>query len=586
ALSGLVARHESLRTTFESVGGRGVQVVHPPYEVELPVLDLAGLADEERGTELDRVLAQEALRPFDLVCGPLMRVGLVRLGAQEHVLTLMLHHIVTDGWSNGVLLGDLAELYRAELTGTASQLAVLAVQYADFAVWQRDRVSDSVAEEQLGYWKQQLASISPLELPTDRPRPAVHTTSGALQEFVVPASVAAGLKELGRGQDATLFMTLVAACQVLLARWSGQDDVALGTVSSGRDRAELEGLVGFFVNTLVLRSQLDRTRTFGEFLAGVKGTVLDAFAHQDVPFERLVDALQPVRDTSRTPLFDAMIVLQNTPDQASELPGLQAEHLELPVVTAHFDLTIDFQEFDGAVYGAMTYNTDLFNSDTIERMVGHLQRLLEGIAAEPDRALGELPMMTQAETQQVLHAWNDTDREVAAATLPELFQAQVAQTPQATAVVCEGVELSYAELNARANRLAWLLMERGAGPERLVALGLPRSVEIVVALLAVVKSGAGYVPVDPELPAERIGFMFADARPVLVVTSSAVADQLPVVAGVDQLVLDQPDTVAALAGCPDLDPTDGERARPLSPVNPAYAIYTSGSTGQPKGVVV
>ncbi|MCA1681875.1 MAG: condensation domain-containing protein, partial [Actinobacteria bacterium] len=435
ALSGLVARHESLRTTFESVGGRGVQVVHPAYEVELAVLDLVGLAEQERGTELDRVLAREACRPFDLAVGPLLRVGLVRLGAQEHVLSLTLHHIVTDGWSNGVLLGDLGELYRAELTGTAAQLAVLPVQYADFAVWQRDRVSEAVAEEQLDYWKQQLGGVSPLELPTDRPRPAVHTTSGALQEFVVPASVAAVLKELGRGQDGTLFMTLVAACQVLLARWSGQDDVAVGTVTSGRDRAELEGLVGFFVNTLVLRSEVDRTRTFSEFLGGVRGTVLDAFAHQDVPFERLVDALQPARDPSRTPLFDAMIVLQNAPGQASELPGLQTEYVELPMVTAHFDLSIEFQEFDGALYGSLAYNTDLFDSVTIERMVGHLQRLLAGIAAEPDRAVGELPMMSDAETHQVLHAWNDTDREVPVAALPELFAAQVARTPDATAVV-------------------------------------------------------------------------------------------------------------------------------------------------------
>ncbi|MCA1681957.1 MAG: AMP-binding protein, partial [Actinobacteria bacterium] len=327
-------------------------------------------------------------------------------------------------------------------------------------------------------------------------------------------------------------------------------------------------------------------RTFSEFLAGVRGTVLDAFAHQDVPFERLVDALQPVRDTSRTPLFDAMIVLQNTPEQASELPGLQAEYVELPMVTAHFDLTVGFQELDGALYGSLAYNTDLFDPVTIERMVGHLQRLLAGIAAEPDRPVGELPMMSQAETHQVLEAWNDTDREVVAATLPELFEAQVARSPEAVAVATEEVSLSYAELNGRANRLAWLLMERGVGPERLVGLGLPRSVEIVVAQLAVLKSGGAYVPVDPELPAERIGFMLADARPVLVVTTSEVAGRLPAVAGVDQLVLDQAEIVAALAGCPDVDPTDDDRVRPLSPVNPAYAIYTSGSTGQPKGVVV
>ncbi|MCA1682194.1 MAG: condensation domain-containing protein, partial [Actinobacteria bacterium] len=347
ALGGLVARHESLRTTFASVDGRGVQLVHPPSEVELAVRDLSGLAEGEREAELGRVVAREASRPFDLARGPLMRAGLVRLGADEHVLTLVLHHIVTDGWSMGVLRGDLGELYRAEVTGSALRLAVLAVQYADFAVWQRERLSGAVAEQQLGYWRGQLDSVAALELPTDRPRPAVHTTNGAVHEFVVPGSVTAGLKELGRGGDATLFMTLVAACQVLLGRWSGQEDVAVGTVTSGRDRAELEGLVGFFVNTLVLRSRLDRQRTFGEFLTEVKNTVLDAFAHQDVPFERLVDELQPARDTSRTPLFDVMVVLQNAPDQGGELAGLQVEDVELPTVTASFDLSINFQELDG-----------------------------------------------------------------------------------------------------------------------------------------------------------------------------------------------------------------------------------------------
>ncbi|MCA1682308.1 MAG: AMP-binding protein, partial [Actinobacteria bacterium] len=337
---------------------------------------------------------------------------------------------------------------------------------------------------------------------------------------------------------------------------------------------------------MVLRSEVDRTATFSEFLGGVRGTVLDAFAHQDVPFERLVDALQPVRDTSRTPLFDAMIVLQNAPGQASELPGLQTEDVELPMVTAHFDLSIGFQELDGALYGSLAYNTDLFDSVTIERMVGHLQRLLAGIVAEPDRAVGELAMMSRAETHQVLEAWNDTDRQVPVAALPELFAAQVARTPDATAVVSDEVSLSYAELNARANRLAWLLMQRGVGPERFVALALPRSPEMIVALLAVGKAGGAYVPVDPELPAERIGFMLADARPVLVVSTSAVAARLPAVAGVDQLVLDQAEIVAALGGYPDSDPTDGDRIHPLEPANPAYVIYTSGSTGWPKGVVV
>ncbi|MCA1681766.1 MAG: condensation domain-containing protein, partial [Actinobacteria bacterium] len=495
ALTGLVARHESLRTTFELVDGRGVQVVHAPSEVELPVLDLAGLAEEERRAELDRVVAQEALCPFDLAAGPLLRVRLVRLAAEEHVLTLMLHHIVTDGWSSGVLMSDLAELYRAELVGAAPKLAVLPVQYADFAVWQRERLSDSVAEEQLDYWRGQLDGVAALELPTDRPRPAVHTTNGAVVEFGVPAQVTARLKELGHRQDGTLFMTLVAACQVLFARWSGQDDVAVGTVTSGRDRAELEGLVGFFVNTVVLRSQLDHTWTFSEFLVEIKNTVLDAFAHQEVPFERLVDELQPARDISRTPLFQVMVVLQNTPDQGYELAGLQVDDVELPRMPASFDISIDFQESDGGLYGALTYNTDLFDAATIERMAGHVQLLLAGIVAEPDRPLAELSMLSDAERQQVLVEWNHTEREVVSAgTLSELFQAQVARTPDAVAVVADGVSLSYAELNARVNRLARLLIARGVGPERVVALALPRSVELVVALWAVLKAGAAYLP--------------------------------------------------------------------------------------------
>ncbi|MCA1694103.1 MAG: amino acid adenylation domain-containing protein, partial [Actinobacteria bacterium] len=536
ALSGLVARHESLRTTFESVAGRGVQVVHPSYEPQLPVVDLAGLAEEDRRIELDQVLAQEVWRPFDLSRGPLMRVGLVRLATDEHVLFLILHHIVTDGWSTGILLSDLGELYRAELDGTAPDLAVLPVQYADFAVWQRDRLSDSALQDHLDYWTQQLDSVPVLELPTDRPRPAVHTSHGAVCEFVVPALVTARLKELGHHHDGTLFMTLVAACQVLLARWSGQPDIAVGTVTSGRDRTELEGLIGFFVNTLILRSQIPDTQTFREFLAGVKDTVLDAFAHQDVPFERLVDELQPSRDPSRTPLFQAMIVLQNTPDQAWTLPGLDIDGVGLPMNTALFDISFNFQEFDGALYGALNYNTDLFDPATIDRMATHLQILLEGIAQGPDRPLGELPWMSETE-------W--------------------------------------------ANRLARHLVALGVGPEQVVALVLPRSVEMIVALVAVFKAGGVYLPVDPELPAQRIGFMLDDAAPVLVVTNSPVAtvvDELPTSAPL--LVLDDPHTAAVIANYPSCDLNDADRLGPLHPDNTAYVIYTSGSTGQPKGVLV
>ncbi|MCA1681962.1 MAG: condensation domain-containing protein, partial [Actinobacteria bacterium] len=578
ALSAVVARHESLRTTFESVQGRGVQVVHPPYEVSLPVLDLSGLSEVGRGAELDRVLAQEAVRPFDLSRGPLMRARLVRLGVQEHVLSLMLHHIVTDGWSSGILWRDLCELYRAEVTGTAPQLVVLPVQYADFAAWQRDWLSDSALQSQLDYWKQQLASLSALELPTDRPRPAVSTSNGAVWEFVVPAPVTARLKELGRGQDATLFMTLVAACQVLLARWSGQDDIAVGTVTSGRDRAELEGLIGFFVNTLVLRSAVQGRQTFSEFLAQVKNTVLDGFAHQDVPFERLVDELQVARDPSRTPLFQAMVVLQNTPSQAWALPGLDIDSVDLPMVTARFDIDVQFQEFDGGLHGAINYNTDLFNPDTIKRMATHLQLLLAGIAADPNQPVSRLPMLTEAETQQVLHAWNDTDREVPSATLPELFEAQVRRTPEAMAVVTDDVSLSYAELEARANRLAHRLVRFGVRPECLVGLLMERSVDLVVAELAIVKAGGAYVPLDVRAPASRMRLLLAEGAASVLITDR-VWEQIAGEAHRGQLVVVDADEslIEESVEAPAMEPY---------PDSLAYVMYTSGSTGVPKGVAV
>ncbi|MGH3934264.1 MAG: amino acid adenylation domain-containing protein, partial [Pseudonocardiaceae bacterium] len=585
ALTGLVARHESLRTTFEAVDGRGVQVVHEPYAVRVPVLDLSALPGAEREAELATVLHEESTSPFDLRRGPLLRVRLVRLAADEHALTLMLHHIVTDGWSTGVISSELNALYTAALRGEVAVLPVLPVQYADFATWQRDRLSDAVVEEQLGYWQRQLSAISPLELPTDRPRPAVRTTAGAAHEFVVSPEVTARLEVLGQQRSSTLFMTLVAACQVLFGRWSGQDDVTVGTVTSGRERAELEQMVGFFVNTLVLRSTVRDSCTFTQFLDEVRGTVLDAFANQDVPFERLVDELQPERGTSRTPLFQAMIVLQNTPTQSPDgPPGLEVEELELPGVTASFDITIEFQEFDGGLYGVLTYNTDLFDAATIEHMAAHLEVLLEGIAAEPDRPVSQLPILTDTQQYQVLESWNDTTHDVPAKTLPALVEEQVARTPQAPALVFDGGELSYAELNAQANRLAHLLISRGAGPEQVVALALPRSVDIVVAQLAVTKAGAAFLPIDPAYPAERIAFMLDDARPVLILTRTDIV--LDVADPATLVVLDEPSVVATLGSMSDADPTDADRLASLLLRNAAYVIYTSGSTGRPKGVVV
>ncbi len=545
AMSHLIARHESLRTTFEAVDGRGVQRVHQAAPVKIPVIDTK---------DLEAALAEESTKPFDLATGPLLRATLFRTGPKEHVLALSMHHIVTDGWSAGVIMGDLAELYRSELLGVRAELPELPVQYADFAAWQRSRTD--VLETQLGYWKDKLDGVAPLELPTDHPRPAVHTTTGGNVEFAVPAVVADRLRDLARRQDGTLFMALVAACKVLFHRWSGQRDVAVGTVASGRERAELERLVGFFVNTLTLRSTVDSERTFTDFLGDVKTTVLDAFSNQEVPFERVVDAVQPDRDTSRTPLFQAMVVLQNVPGHSEGLIGLEAEDVELPVTTASFDLTVEFYEPE--LTGVINYNADLFDHATVQRLADQLSVVLDGIAANPDRPLAQLPVLTEGEEHRVITVWNDTAHEVREATFAELVQDQVARTPDAPALVFDGGSLSYAELNARANRVARVLVSRGAGPERIVAIALPRSVDIIVAELAVAKTGAAFLPVDPAYPAERIDFMLDDAKPVLVLR------ELPDTSTVDDSNLDVV----------------------VRPENAAYVIYTSGSTGRPKGVVV
>ncbi|TWV29510.1 amino acid adenylation domain-containing protein, partial [Streptomyces misionensis] len=565
ALAAVVARHESLRTTFDSVDGHGVQRVHPPHEVPLPVHDLTGLPEADRETALRSLLTTERARPFDLREGPLLRAGLVRLADDEHVLTLALHHIVTDGWSTSVLLGDLAHFYRAELGVPQAPLPPLPVQYADYAHWQRT-TGDAGADEHLAYWKEHLADTAPLDLPTDRPRPPVRTSAGTTARLVVPARTVGGLTRLARDHGTTLFTTLVAAVQAYLARLSGAEDIAVGTVTSGRDRPETQALVGFFVNTLVLRSRAEAGTPFSGFLTAVRGTVLDAFAHQDVPFERVVDEVQPVRDTSRSPLFQVMVVLQNTPAAGLDLPGLDVTDVEPDSDQAPFDLTLEFAETDsGELHALLTYNTDLFDTGTAERMAGQLGTLLHAVAADPDRPLGALPLASDGELKGVLDQGRGDFRPVPETTLPDLFEQQAARTPDAVALVDGDRELSYAEVERAANRLAHRLIREGVGPERVVALALPRSAATVVAQLAVAKAGGAFLPVDPNYPEQRQEFMIRDAGA--------------------HLVLGDPAEVWAAEGA-ETAPTDADRSHALTPDHPAYVIYTSGSTGTPKGVVV
>ncbi|MCK7622568.1 non-ribosomal peptide synthase/polyketide synthase [Streptomyces sp. RS10V-4] len=565
ALTALAARHESLRTTFDTVDGRGVQIIHPPQDVPLPLRDLSALPAAARRERLARLLAEERTRPFDLRRGPLLRAGLIRLADDDHVLTLTLHHIVTDGWSTAVLTGDLAHFYRAATGAPTAALPPLPVQYADIAYWQRT-AQDTEAEQQLAYWRDHLAGLEPLQLPTDRPRPAVRTGNGATVGLVLPPDTARRLAEVGRARGTTLFTTLVAAAQTLFARLSGRRDIAVGTVTSGRDRAETQHLIGFFVNTLVLRSDADPDLPFPAFLARVRETVLAAFAHQDVPFERVVDEVQPDRDPSRTPLFQAMVVLQNAPGAAMDLPGLQVSDIETDTHRAAFDLTLEFAEQDsGALHGLLTYPTDLFEAATAQRIADQLTTLLTAVADDPDRPLGALPLAPRAELRRLLADGRGTDRPVPPATLGELFRRQAARTPDAVALTAGARELTYAELERAANRLAHHLIARGVGPEHVVAVALPRSAETVVAQLAVAKAGGAFLPVDPAYPADRRAFMVRDAAATL--------------------VLDDPAAVWHPDG-PDTAPTDADRRAPLTTAHPAYVLYTSGSTGTPKAVVV
>jgi amino acid adenylation domain-containing protein/non-ribosomal peptide synthase protein (TIGR01720 family) len=549
AMTALVTRHESLRTVCREVDGHGVQHVHDPAEIRLPVTDVAE-------ADLEHVLAAAADEPFDLAAGPLLRAHVYRLAADDHVLALVMHHVVTDGWSAGVLTDDLAALYRAEVTGVPADLPALPVRYRDFAAWQRGRTS--LMDDQLKHWQQALADVPALELPTDRPRPPAHTTSGAHLEFTVPAEVTAALRTVARGHDGTLFMALVAACTALLHRFSGQDDFAVGTVASGREHPDLRRIVGFFVNTIVLRTPVDARGSFAAHLDRVRETVLAAFANQDVPFERVVDAVDPDRDASRTPLFQAMVVLQNAVRDTDDFAGLRAEDVDFPVVTASYDLLFEFHETEDGLDGTLTYNTELFDATTMARFVAGLDRVLTAAGTDPDAPLGAIDVVTDDE-RALVDSWHEPGPDVRATTLIELFRAQVSRTPDAPALIAGDLVLSYAELSDRADRAARVLAARGARPETVVALVLPRSPELIIAQLAVAATGAAYLPVDPDYPADRKEFMLADANPVL--------------------VLDDPAQLSTMDE-PGAEPETAELT------NPAYVIYTSGSTGTPKGVVV
>jgi amino acid adenylation domain-containing protein/non-ribosomal peptide synthase protein (TIGR01720 family) len=572
ALAGLVARHEVLRTVFDVVDGQPVQVV-TDAGVELEVREWVGGVES-----VGEVLRREACRPMDLRRGPLVRALLVRLAVDEHVLLLTWHHIVADGWSFGVLIRELRELYAAGVAGRPCELAGLPVQYADFAVWQRQWLQGEVLAGQLGYWREQLRGLTPVELPTDRPRPAVRTGRGATVEFGVAGPVVAGLRRVAVQCQASLFMVVLAVFAVWLGYYSGQTDVAVGTPVAGRNRREIEDLVGFFVNTLVMRVDLAGDPGFGQLLERVKQVAFGAYEHQDLPFERLVEELAPQRDLSRTPLFQTMLVLQNTGDRRWQLPGLRVEPLPVGTDTARFDLTVVLVEQEQGLAGRVNYSVDLFDEVTVARMAGHLQALLAAVVAAPQARVSQLPMLTEAEHRQLL----DWGRGPVVAVseqrcVHEVIAEQATLHPDRVAVVSDAGQLTYQQLDTRANQLAHRLRVAGVGPEVVVAILLPRSPQLIVALLAVLKAGGGYLPLDPDHPTGRLAFMLTDTAAALVITDQTHRDRLPDTTTIIDLDTEQ----STLASYPTTTPTPTTTGDNL-----AYTIYTSGSTGTPKGTQI
>ncbi|MFE4975819.1 amino acid adenylation domain-containing protein [Kitasatospora sp. NPDC056651] len=581
ALAGLVARHEALRTVISTEDGEPYQVVLPASGADVPltVTDLSALPERERAAELERVLAEETGKPFDLRTGPVLRALLVRLAGHDHVLALGVHHLATDGWSMGLIADELSALYNAAGGERPAAPEPPRIGYPDYAAWQRERAAGAAVGSQLDYWRDRLAGLNPLELPLDRPRPAVRTPAGAVHRFGIDHNVVTGLKALGGANGATLFMTLVAAAQVLLARLSGQSDIAVGTAVSGRDRHELEQLVGSFINTVVLRSEVDGRASFPELLARVRETVLGAFAHQDVPFERLVDELCEERDPSLTPLVQVMVVLQNAPAGALDLAGVRGERYDLPRRSAVLDLTLEFTERDGALDVMVEYDADLFDARTVEVMADRLRVLLAALGTDPHRRIAELPLLTAPERERLLTGWNDTavDHDTAR-PVHRLLAEQARRAPAAVAVGAGRRQLSYAGLDERANRLAHHLVALGVTPGARVVLAMERGPLLPVAMLAVLKAGGAYVPLAPDLPAERVRLVAEDTGAPVLLTTSATAGRLPAT-GATVVELDR--------AWPEIErrPAVEPEVR-VEPEDLAYVIYTSGSTGVPKGVMV
>jgi aspartate racemase len=575
-LEGVVKRHEILRTAFPAINGQPRQRIANQRELNLSIENLQSWPVGQRQSQVKLWLWKERRKPFDLARGPLLRVLLLRLEDGEHILILTMHHTITDGWSMSVLFDELGAFYSAFTEGEEVSLTDLPIQYADYAAWQRQWLSGDVLEAQLQYWKDRLANPPTLQLPADRPRPAVQTFQGARESEVMPQELSKALGKLSQREGVTLFMTLLAAFAILLHRYTGQDDIVLASPIANRNRPEIERLIGFFVNMLVMRTDVSGDPTFRQLLARVREMTLGAYQHQDLPFEKLVEELQPERDMSRSPIFQVTFALQNAPMPPLELGNLTLSLLPMHVETTRFDLEVDLWESKDGLSIRFIYNTDLFDAVTIRRMLRHFQVLLEGIAADPDRQIANLPLMRDAEQRQLLVEWNQTTTDYPNnKAVHELFEDRVDRNPDAIAVVFGDQKLTYQELNTRANQLAHHLQHLGVGPEVLVGICAQRSLEMVVGVLGILKAGGAYMPLDPDYPKQRLAFMLEDMKVPVLLTQASLKDQLPNYPGTIVCLDSEWKQIA-------VESTDNLRAGATAN-NLAYVIYTSGSTGQPKG---
>ncbi|HEX7243302.1 MAG TPA: condensation domain-containing protein, partial [Longimicrobiaceae bacterium] len=577
-LSEVVRRHEALRTVFAEGAEGPVQVVLPPHPFRLPVVELAGLPAGARETEVLRLKDEEVRRSFDLARGPLLRGTLVRLSEEESAVFFVMHHIVSDGWSMGILVNEISTLYSAFAEGRPSPFPELPVQYPDFAVWQRAWLSGDAMEGQLAYWRRRMADAPPvLDLPVDRPRPPSLSTVGDGLLYSLPPGISVELRELARREGVTVFMLLLAAFQVTLARWAGQEDVVVGTPTAGRTHTELEGLIGFFINTLVLRTDLSGDPTLRGLLARARETVLGAQANQDVPFERVVEELSPERSLQHTPLFQVLFAVQPGRDEELKLGAVEMASMGAEMQVAKFDLSFDLYDTSIGIWGTLSFRPALWERATMERLLEHYTAVLHALVADPDRRVSSAALASGEETRLLLEEWSVSGSAPAPARcVHELFAEQAARTPDAVALVSGGSQLTYAELDRRSDALAHVLAARGVGPDVRVGVLAERSPEMVAGLLGILKAGGAYVPLDPGYPAERLAYMLADSAVPVLLAQERLLDRLPEFGG----------EVVLLGGEESGEEGLPAPGVPVTPDHLAYVIYTSGSTGHPKGTEV